>query len=104
VTGRWIDFVIHTKMSTSSSVGFREQWVDTGAGFVKQMFADGTTRLMMQTVDGSNGGGPNYSKLQLYFNDDAFVSPENPSGTASVFFADHKIGTTFDAVAPRSYR
>jgi hypothetical protein len=57
VTGRWIDFVIHTKMSTSSSVGFREQWVDTGAGFVKQMFADGTTRLMMQTVDGSNGGG-----------------------------------------------
>jgi hypothetical protein len=97
LTGRWIDFVIHTKMSTSSSVGFREQWVNTGSGFVKQTFADGSTRLMMQTVDGSNGAGPNYSKLQLYYNDDAW--PE-----ATVYFADHRIGTTFDAVAPRSYR
>jgi hypothetical protein len=52
---------------------------------------------MMQTVDGSNGAGPNYSKLQLYYNDDAW--PE-----ATVYFADHRIGTTFDAVAPRSYR
>ncbi len=104
MTGRWIDFVIHTRMSTDSSIGFREQWVNTGDGFVKQTFADGTTRLMMQTVDASNAGGPNYSKVQLYFNDDAFVSPENPTGTASVYFADHRIGTSFDAVAPRSYR
>jgi hypothetical protein len=65
--GTLVDFVIHTRMSTDSSVGFREQWVNTGNGFVKQTFADGTTKLMMQTVDASNAGGPNYSKVQLYF-------------------------------------
>jgi hypothetical protein len=104
MNGTLVDFVIHTRMSTDSSVGFREQWVNTGNGFVKQTFADGTTKLMMQTVDASNAGGPNYSKVQLYFNDNAFVSPDNPTGTATVYFAGHRIGTRFDAVAPRSYR
>jgi hypothetical protein len=78
-------------------VGFREQWVNTGAGFVKQTWADGTTRLQMKTVDRSNNRGPNHSKLQLYYNDDAWPK-------ATVYFADHRIGTSFDAVAPRSYR
>jgi hypothetical protein len=59
---------------------------------------------MMKTVDGSNNGGPNYSKVQLYYNDNAFVTPDNPNGTATVYYADHKIGTSFDVVAPRSYR
>jgi hypothetical protein len=102
--GRWIDFVIHTKMSSNGSIGFREQWTNTGSGFVKSTFTNGTTKLMMKTVDGSNNGGPNYSKVQLYYNDNAFVSPDNPNGTATVYYADHKIGTTFDVVEPRSYR
>jgi hypothetical protein len=51
----------------------------------------------MQTVDRSNNRGPNHSKLQLYYNHDAWPK-------ATVYFADHRIGTSFDAVAPRSYR
>ncbi len=104
IAGRWIDFVIHTKMSSNGSIGFREQWVNTGSGFVKSTFANGTTKLMMRTVDSSNNSGPNYSKVQLYYNDNAFVTPDNPNGTATVYYADHKIGTSFDVVAPRSYR
>jgi len=97
VTGRWIDVVIRTKMSASPAIGFREQWVDTGSGYVKQRFANGRTRLRMRTVDASNGGGPNSSKLMLYFNHDAWPK-------ATVYFAAHRIGTSFSAVAPRSHR
>ncbi len=96
VTGRWIDFVIRTKLSRSPAIGFREQWVNTGSGFVKQRFANGRTRLRMRTVDASNHAGPNHSKVQLYYNHGAWPS-------ATVYFAEHRIGTSFRVVAPRSY-
>jgi hypothetical protein len=95
IRGRWVDFVYHLKMSRDGTVGFREQWVNTGAGFVQQLLK-GQKRLYMKTMTAANDAGPNFSKVSVYYKRGIMSS-------AMMYFADHKIGTSFGAVAPRSY-
>lgn len=94
-TNRWYDVVLHEKLSTSSSVGYAELWVNTGAGWTKQTLS-GQERLALATLGSSNNGGDNYHKIALYRMKGMFPS-------VTMYFADHKVGTSFNSVAPRSY-
>jgi hypothetical protein len=95
VRGRWVDFVVHVRLSRKASEGFREQWVNDGSGWRQSRF-HGERRLHTVTLGAANGGGPNVSKVSLYYR-------RGLMKVGTLYFADHRIGTTFDAVAPRSY-
>jgi hypothetical protein len=92
IKGRWVNYVIHLKMSRDGAVGFREQWINSGAGWTQQLLK-GQKRLYMKTMDTSNGTGPNFSSMSLYRRAGMF-------GVATVFHAAHRVGTSFDAVKP----
>ena len=92
---RWYDFVLHEKLSQDPSVGFVEMWMNTGAGYQRQSLL-GQDTLHMKTLDGANNGGLNYSALKLYRQKGMF-------DVLTVYQAEHKVGTTFDVVAPHSY-
>ena len=69
VKGRWVRFVVRAKLSRDSERGFVELWMDSGSGWKKQPL-DGKDRLHMITYDASNDGGPNSSRLALYYRQD----------------------------------
>jgi hypothetical protein len=92
VRGKWVDFALHIKLSDN---GYREQWVNTGSGWKRSLF-DGKPRLDTATFTSTNDGDNNFSKLSLYYR--RGIMPQ-----ATLYFADHKIGTSFTAVAPDSY-
>lgn len=94
-TNRWYDQVLHVKLSSDPEVGFVELYVNTGGGWQQQTLR-GSARLHMRTMDSSNGGGPNYHKLALYRKRGMYP-------VLTVFHAEHRVGTSFDAVAPNSY-
>jgi len=95
IRGRWVDFVFHVKLSGDERVGFREQWVNTGSGWQQSTLA-GRTRFFTSTFGDANDGGPNVSKISLY-------RKRGIIDVATLYFADHRIGTSFNAVAPSSY-
>lgn len=92
---RWYDHVLHVKFSHDPAVGFVELYVNTGDGWVQQDLA-GTSRLHMATFDGANGGGPNYHKLALY-------RLRGMYPVLTVLHAEHRVGDSFQSVAPHSY-
>lgn len=96
VRGKWIDIVFHYKMSQDPNVGFREQWTNTGTGWKKSVFKDGSMRKYYATMDHTNNAEPNVTKIHLYHKKGAFPS-------AMMYFGEHKLGTSFEAVAPKSY-
>ncbi len=100
VEGRWVDLVIRTKLHSDPKVGFVELWMNTGSGWQQQRL-HGRTRLYMQTYDASNGGGPNNSRLALYYRNDI-------EGPLTVYHGAARIASAgpdaFASVAPRSYR
>lgn len=95
VRGRWHDFVFRIKLSSDPTVGFWEGWSNTGSGW-QRLKLHGQDRLYTQTIDASNNGGANYHKLAHYRSKGMWP-------VATHYAADHKIGTSFAAVAPRSY-
>ncbi len=92
---KWYDFVLHEKLSTSSSTGYVELWVNSGSGWVKQSL-NGQQRLALATLGSANSGGANYHKIALYRQKGMF-------NVVTAYFADHRIGTSFLSAAPRSY-
>lgn len=95
VKGRWHDFVFRIKLSDDPKVGFWETWSNTGSGW-EQLKLNGQHRLYGKTIDASNSGGPNYHKISHYRSKGMWP-------VATHYTAGHKIGTSFDSVAPRSY-
>ncbi len=95
VRGRWVDFAIHVRLSRSAKRGFREQWVNAGSGWRRSRF-NGRKSLATATIDAANNRGANFSKVSLYFRRGILRS-------GTLYFADHKIGTSFRSVAPTSY-
>ncbi|MDP9400571.1 MAG: heparin lyase I family protein [Actinomycetota bacterium] len=91
VRGRWVDYVWHVKLSRDPSVGFVETFANTGDGW-RPLHA----RVRMRTADKANRGGPNNFRLSLYRMKGMFER-------ATVYHASPKVGTSFAAVAPRSY-
>lgn len=95
VKGRWHDFVLRIKLSDDPTVGYTEAWSNTGGGW-QQLKLNGQNRLHGKTMDASNSGGLNYHKIAHYRSKGMWP-------VATHYTADHKIGTSFEAVAPRSY-
>jgi hypothetical protein len=95
---KWYDFVWHVKLSPDPKVGFVEVFMNTGTGW-QQMMLKGQQRLYMATKIGSNGSTSegNSSNIQLY-------RQKGIAGVATMYFAEHQIGTTFGSVAPHSYQ
>jgi Polysaccharide lyase len=95
---KWYDFVWHVKLSPDPKVGFVEVFMNTGTGW-QQMMLKGQQRLYMATKIGSNGSTSegNSSNIQLY-------RQKGTAGVATMYFAEHQIGTTFGSVAPHSYQ
>lgn len=92
--GRWYDVVLHERLSRDPELGFVELWVDVGAGWRQQLLA-GRPRLVMQTLP-DDTSGPAYSSLKLYRSRGMYER-------MTVYHAEHRVGTSFDAVAPDSY-
>lgn len=71
----------------------------TGGGWGRQKLA-GQDRLYMSTFDAANHGGPNNSRLSLYYREDI-------PGPITLYHGPHTIAAAgpgaFDAVAPTSY-
>jgi hypothetical protein len=84
VRGKWTTVLLHERFDTD---GWVEMWIDG----TRVAFADGTQRLAMQTVDSSNGGGPNAAKIMNYRQAGMFDS-------STVFFGPLLIGLTRTAV------
>ena len=91
----WYDQVLRVKLSDDPAVGFVEFYLDTGSGWEQQSLG-GRDRLYMRTLDDANGGGANYHKLALYRQRGLFP-------TLTVYHAEHRMGGSFAAVAPRSH-
>jgi hypothetical protein len=94
-TGVWYDFVMHVKLSSNASEGFVEYYVNDGSGWQQQQLG-GAARLHMRTLDSSNGAGDNYHKLALYYSQGMYDS-------LTLYHAEHRVGTSFSAVAPHSH-
>ena len=95
VENRWYDLVLHVRLSRDPGSGFVELYLNTGDGWEQQPLA-GRSRLPTATLDGSNDGGPGHHKLALYRQRGMFP-------VLTVYHAEHRVGRTFDAVAPQSH-
>ena len=95
VRGRWTDLVMRIKLSQDPTVGFWEVWANQGSGY-QRLLLHGQDRLYFRTMDSSNNGGANYHKVSHYRA--AGMWP-----VATSYIADHRIGTSFEAVAPGSF-
>jgi Polysaccharide lyase len=96
-TMRWYDFVWHVRLSSDPDEGFVEIWMNRGEGWEK-LRLNGRERLHMATKIRANGSRRegNSSNIQLY-------RSRGIADVATMYFADHAVGTSFDAVAPASY-
>lgn len=94
--GRWTDFVYHVKLSPDPTVGFVEIYLNTGKGWAQQTLA-GQKRLYMKTLDSSNHTGPNSFRVTSYRKQGMFY-------VTTLYHAAPKVGPSFNAVAPSSYR
>lgn len=100
----WYDFVVHTRLSNDPNVGYVEYYLNSGTGWnavqLTSAFStvtNGGTRLWFASAAaGSNDGGDNNSRLTFYRTTDLWDE-------ATMYFGHHKVGTSFDVVAPASY-
>lgn len=70
IQDRWIDIVLHMKLSPSAVDGFVEVYANTGDGLKKRELAGGTTRYKYATLNSVNyapeSGRNNYMDLNVY--------------------------------------
>lgn len=95
IKGKWVDFVLHMKLSKDPQVGFDELYVNSGSGWQQQQI-QGKSIVYNQTMNKANNGGPNHSKVLLFYRKGIY-------NEATLYFAEHRLGTSFDSVAPHSY-
>jgi hypothetical protein len=94
---KWYDIVWRERLSRDPRKGFVELWINGGGGW-RQVSLNGRERLKMATKIRSNGSRlqGNSSNIQLY-------RRQGIARVATMYFAEHRVGTSFDAVAPNSY-
>lgn len=97
----WHDFVVRIKMSNDPTVGSVEMWLDTGSGWIKQSYADGSTTMMTRTYDqGVNLYLPLTLELQIYRKKSMGGDWDNP---VTAYHAHHALGHSFASVMPSTY-
>jgi hypothetical protein len=99
--GVWYDFVYHEVLSKSASIGKAQVYMrEQGNG---DDFTEILPLTSMATITSSNFLGPQYHKLACYYDKthtftDATKSV--PVSNVKVYFANHKVGGSFNQVAP----
>jgi Polysaccharide lyase len=94
VKGSWVNVLTHERFGSD---GWVEMWIDGqpitffDGGSNNPNHVAATQRLEMQTMDASNGAGPNSAKIMQYREAGMFE-------TASVYFGSLKLGATRAAV------
>jgi hypothetical protein len=92
----WFDFAVRMKLSNDPAVGFVELYLNDGTGWTQQLL-HGQSRLHFKSWDAAvQGIGPQRTDIQLYRKVGMFAS-------VTVYHAAHKIGASFNAVAPNSH-
>jgi hypothetical protein len=89
VLGRWVRFTWHVLLSRQ---GFTQLYVNNAP----VELADGSSRsttLSMPVIDQTDGTGPWFSQLSVYFEHDVFPK-------LTLYFKDFRIGTTEAAAVP----
>jgi hypothetical protein len=94
--GVWYDFVVHETLSTTTGGSLAEMWVNKGSGYVHIDTALGHG----VTLGTPNNGGNNYHKISNYTGASQWSSGQYP---ITVYFSQHKVGSTFAIVDPHSY-
>jgi hypothetical protein len=84
VKGSWITVLLHERFATD---GWVEMWINGQ----QVSFFGRETKLNMQTIDGSNGGGPNSARISQYRQKGMFE-------TGTLYYGPLKIGTTRESV------
>lgn len=84
VKGSWVSVLLHERFATD---GWVEMWINGQ----QVSFFHRETKLNMQTMDSSNGGGANAAKIMQYRKAGMFES-------ASIYFGSLKLGTTRESV------
>lgn len=95
-TGLWMDFAFRTRQASHTRQGFLEIWLNVGAGWTQQSFADGTTRFYFPTIDASNNSGGNSWIIQNYRQVDT-------ADDVTVYFAAHRLGRSLAEVDAHSH-
>lgn len=100
---QWLDFVWHEKLSTSSTVGFAEVWLNTGSGYTKLVYTDGSKRLYLATLDSTNwnGTGPDHLKLASYRG--SRMHGAGVDSTYTHYAVAQRYGPSFASVDPSTY-
>lgn len=95
--GKWYDIVWHERLSRDPGKGFVELWINGGRGW-RHAPLNLRNRLTMATKIRANGSPTqgNSSNIQLY-------RRQGITKVATMYFAEHRVGTSFDMVAPHSY-
>ena len=92
---KWYDIVMHIKLSPEPTEGYWEVWLNRGDGW-ERMTLNGEERLYTKTQNPGHSGAPNYHKIALYRSLGMW-------DVATLYVGHHRIGTSFEAVAPDSY-
>lgn len=90
--GRWHDFVMHTKLSRASQVGYLELWYDN----IPQLFAGGERRMMEPTVQSG------VSDHNFQFNVTNYRRHNSYSGRVTIYQDAARAGRSFEDVAPHA--
>lgn len=103
VRNKWIDILMHIKLSKDKTVGYHELKVNTGDGYVQQNFVDPATgqpfgtKRFLQTMAIQNDGGNNFASLKVAW------GLANPLESARLVFAGHRVSLTEPLADPASY-
>jgi hypothetical protein len=96
VKDQWFDVAMRMKLSEDPAVGFIELWLNTGDGWEQQLL-DGVPRLHVATLNAINNDGSGQRYKPSLYRKAGMVS------TLSAYLTDFRIGSSLDAVDPRSY-
>jgi hypothetical protein len=87
--GKWENFVLHVNWSTDPKVGYVELWLNG----VRQIFANGSTRVNFATFDPSINGRSD----TVYINQ--YRQAGQRLGTVTIFQDNIRVGRTYTSVA-----
>jgi Polysaccharide lyase len=98
--GLWYDFVYCETLSYDPSKGSVQVWLrKQGETTFKQVLAP----TKIPTVTAANLTGPNYHKLACYYDkENTFVDASKKTKVSEIkmYLGNHKVGSSFDQVAP----
>ena len=99
-TNVWYDFVYHEVLSKSSNRGLVEVWLRKQG---ETTFTQIVSATKIPTITSSNITGPNYHKLACYYDkNNTYTDATKKTHLMEVkmYLGNHKVGSSFNAVAP----